>query len=53
MGGYVVRRNTFSMLVVKLEGKRPLKRSRRTWEDNIRMDHREMKWKLRTNDGLL
>jgi len=44
MGGYVVRRNTFSMLVVKLEGKRPLKRSRRTWEDNIRMDLRKIWW---------
>jgi hypothetical protein len=30
--------------VGKLEGKRPLGRSRRRWEDNIRMDLREIVW---------
>jgi hypothetical protein len=31
-------RNAYSILVVKPEGKRPLGRPRRRWEDNIRMD---------------
>jgi hypothetical protein len=31
-------------LVGKPEGKRPLGRSRRRWEDNIRMDLREIGW---------
>ena len=30
------------VLVGKLEGKRPLGRPRRRWEDNIRMDLREV-----------
>jgi hypothetical protein len=30
--------------VGKLEGKRPLGRPRRIWEDNIRMDLREIGW---------
>jgi hypothetical protein len=30
--------------VGKPEGKRPLGRPRRKWEDNIRMDLREMGW---------
>jgi hypothetical protein len=30
--------------VGKPEGKRPLGRSRRRWEDNIKMDRREMGW---------
>ena len=30
------------VLVGKLEGKRPLGRSRRRWEDNIKMDLREV-----------
>jgi hypothetical protein len=29
-------------LVAKLEGKRPLGRSRSMWEDNIRMDLRDI-----------
>jgi hypothetical protein len=31
-------RNTYKNLVVKPEGKRPLIRPRRIWEDNIKMD---------------
>jgi len=31
-------------LVGKPEGKRPLGRPRRRWEDNIRMDLREVGW---------
>jgi hypothetical protein len=33
------------ILVGKPEGKRPLRRPRRRWEDNIRMDLREIAWK--------
>jgi hypothetical protein len=31
-------RNAYNVLVGKPEGNRPLTRSRRRWEDNIRMD---------------
>jgi hypothetical protein len=31
----------YRVLVVRLEGKRPLGRPRRRWEDNIKMDFRE------------
>jgi hypothetical protein len=33
-------------LVRKLEGKRTLGRPRHRWEDNIRMDFREIRWDL-------
>jgi hypothetical protein len=46
--GHVARmgdkRNACRILVGKPEGKRPLGRSRRRWEDNIRMDLREIGW---------
>ena len=32
------------VLVAKLEGKRPLGRPRRRWEDNIKMDLQEVGW---------
>ena len=35
-------RNAYRVLVGKLEGKRPLGRPRRRWEDNIKMDLREV-----------
>jgi hypothetical protein len=35
-------RNVYKILVRKPEGKRPLKRPRHIWEDNIRMDLREL-----------
>jgi hypothetical protein len=35
-------RNLYKVLVAKPEGKRPLRRSRCRWEDNIKMDLREM-----------
>jgi hypothetical protein len=38
------KRNVYRILVGKPEGKRPLGRSRRRWEDNIRMDLRERGW---------
>jgi hypothetical protein len=34
-------RNAYDILVKKPEWKRPLRRPRCRWEDNIRMDHRE------------
>jgi hypothetical protein len=37
-------RNAYRILVGKPEAERPLGRSRRRWEDNIRMDHREIGW---------
>ncbi|KAJ4436209.1 hypothetical protein ANN_18839 [Periplaneta americana] len=35
-------RNAYRVLVGRLEGKRPLERPRRRWEDNIKMDLREV-----------
>jgi hypothetical protein len=37
-------KNAFNILVVKPEGKRPLRRSKCRWEDNIKMDLREVVW---------
>jgi hypothetical protein len=46
--GHVARkgekRNAYRILVGKLEGKRSLGRPRHGWEDNIRMDLREIGW---------
>jgi hypothetical protein len=36
------KRNAYMILVGKPEGKRPLGRPRRRWEDNIKMDLREI-----------
>jgi hypothetical protein len=38
------KRNTCRILVGKPEGNKPLGRPRRSWEDNIRMDLREIGW---------
>jgi hypothetical protein len=38
------RRNAYKILNGKPEGKRPLERRRRRWEDNIRKDLREVGW---------
>jgi hypothetical protein len=38
------KRNAYRILVGKPEGKRPLGRLRRRWEDNIRMDFGEIGW---------
>ena len=35
-------RNAYRVLVGKPEGNRPLERPRRRWEDNIKMDLREV-----------
>jgi hypothetical protein len=37
-------RKVYKVLVGKLEGKRPLGRPRRKWEDGIRMDLRQIGW---------
>jgi hypothetical protein len=37
-------RNAYRILVGKPEGKRPLGRPRRRWEDNIKMDLGEIEW---------
>jgi hypothetical protein len=46
MGGacsaYGERRGVYRVLVGKPEGKRPLGRLRRRWEDNIKMDLQEV-----------
>ena len=48
MGGacstYGERRDVYRVLVGKPEGKRPLVRPRRRWEDNIMMDLQEVEW---------
>jgi hypothetical protein len=66
--GHVVRmgegRNVYRVLVGKPEGKRPLGRPRRRWEDGMKMDLRETGWggggwsgftwiKIGTGGGLL
>ncbi|KAJ4447437.1 hypothetical protein ANN_09444 [Periplaneta americana] len=62
--GHVARmgesRNAYRVLVGRPEGKRPLGRPRRRWEDNIKMDLRDMMienglilLRIGTNDGLM
>jgi hypothetical protein len=38
------KRKAYRILVGKPEGKRPLRRPRHRWEDNIRIDLREIGW---------
>jgi hypothetical protein len=38
------RRGVYRALVGKPEGRRPLGRPRRRWENNIKMDLREVEW---------
>jgi hypothetical protein len=42
--GYVGRDLHTEMFVGKLEGKIPLERPRRKWEDNIKIELREVGW---------
>jgi hypothetical protein len=39
-------KSVYSTLVEKPGGKRPLGRHRHRWEDNIRMDIREIGWEI-------
>jgi hypothetical protein len=41
MGGL---RNAYNIFVGKLEGKKPLGRPRRRWENNTKMDLRKIEW---------
>jgi hypothetical protein len=38
------RRGVYRILVGKSEGKRPIGRPRRRWEDNIKMELQEVEW---------
>jgi hypothetical protein len=38
------KRNAYRILVGEPEGKRPLRRSRPRWADNIETDLREIRW---------
>ena len=38
------RRSAYGVLVGKPEGKRPLERSKRRWEDNVEMDLQEVRF---------
>jgi len=38
------RRGLYRILVGKSEGKRSLGRTKRIWEDNIKMDLQEVRW---------
>jgi hypothetical protein len=38
------KRNVYRILVRKLEGKRPLRRPRRRWVDDIKINLREIGW---------
>jgi hypothetical protein len=38
------KKSAYRILVGNPEGKRPLGRPRRRWEDNIRMNLREIEW---------
>jgi hypothetical protein len=42
-------REVYRVLVGELEGKRPLGRQRRRWEDGIGMDLREISWGCRVD----
>ena len=46
-------RGLYRVLVVKPEGKRPLGRPRRRWEDNIKMDLQEVRWGVWTGSSWL
>jgi len=43
---YGERRGVYRVLAGKSEGKRPLGRPRRRWEDNIKMDLQEVCWEV-------
>jgi hypothetical protein len=47
------RRGVYRVLVGKHKGKRPLGRTRRGWEDNIKMDLQEVELGVWTGSGWL
>jgi len=47
------RRDVYRVLVGKTEGKKPLGRPRRRWEDNIKMDHQVVGCGARTGSSWL
>jgi len=57
MGGacsaYGKMRGVYRVLVGKPEGKRPLGRPRRRWEDNIKMDLQEVRCEVWTGSSWL
>jgi hypothetical protein len=42
------KRGAYRVLVGKSKGRKPLEKPRRRWEDNIKMDLREVGWGART-----
>jgi hypothetical protein len=44
VAGMEEERKVCRVLVVRPEGKSPLRRPRRRWEDGVRMDLREIGW---------
>jgi hypothetical protein len=42
---YGEKRVAYRILVGRLEGRRPLERPRRRWEDNIKIDLQEVGWR--------
>jgi hypothetical protein len=40
------KRGAYRILVERPEGKRPLERPRRRWEDNIKMHIQEVRWDM-------
>jgi hypothetical protein len=46
-------RGVYRVLVVRPEGKRPLGRLRRRWEDNIKMDLREIRYRWSNLDSVV
>jgi hypothetical protein len=44
VAGMGEKRNTYRVLVGKSEGERPLRRPRRMWKDDIKMDFQEIGW---------
>jgi hypothetical protein len=47
------RRGAYRILVRKSEGKRPLGRQKRRWEENIEMDLQELGWGTWTRSSCL
>jgi len=39
------RRGAYRVLLGKPEGKKPLGKPRRRWEDNIKTDHQKVQWR--------